>query len=849
MDLLAEAWLKCGEARGYYADVQLHKYYSERGRLEIRRLSGDLLDMNQCYINLAIIEHIREAEKQASDDRKMEQSAFTLFSRLKVQAPNADKNVILPKLFDERKGQDGTMDRPRRILIRGRAGVGKTTLCKKIVHDFLHAQLWAELFDRILWVPLRSLKGRSSLENLLHEEYITQQSDRDCLVEVLRETIFDPENARTLLLLDGLDEISGEQHVSGTDLDENFTELLNQQNVIITSRPYAVNLPSLKQFDLEVETIGFHPFQVQDYVAKVVNDQATAEEIQAFIGSHLLIQGLVQIPIQLDALCYSWHNDLGSAGGLKTMTALYTAIELKLWKKDILRVKRNGAQLSEHEAGKLRLRRQIKSKITNEIEFVEFLAFTGLVNDIIEFNQDIRDQVYKQPQISDVSDDILDRISFLRTSDPLSGRENRSYHFLHLTFQEFFAAQYFIRCWTSDTPDKLLIYLKFGPENQQSATQIPPERFLQQEKYGGRYDIFWRFVVGLLWDKDREQLRRFFEQIEAEPRDLLGPAHQRLLMHCFGEVPQSESKSLFGDPGDLRGEMERQCKQWSMYEYKRLKQMLLCRESEFPDQVLSKMLTEVSDMRVCILQALLSRSQLPSHVLEEIVNISKVDGDEAVRWSAVEALAKQPSLSESIIQTLVSRLGHGDGNIRQSALEALAKHAFLSESILQVLVSRLEHNDGDIRWSAIEALAKQPSLSESILQALVLRLEDNDRDVRQSAIEALAKQPSLSESILHALVSRLEDSDWNVRQSAVEALNTDFFYSMLPTLPTHTLQILYRSWVVRSLREQISCYIQDGNMYIEMPHYRKEIALQQRKDDVKMKFLTEASAMGTPRLR
>ena len=42
-----------------------------------------------------------------------------------------------------------------------------------------------------------------------------------------------------------------------------------------------------------------------------------------------------------------------------------------------------------------------------EMKLLEFLAFTGLVNDKIELNQDIRDQVYEQSRFSKMSDDIL----------------------------------------------------------------------------------------------------------------------------------------------------------------------------------------------------------------------------------------------------------------------------------------------------------------------------------------------------------------------------------------------------------------------------------------------------------
>lgn len=180
-DLLDRGWSECKEAQKFYADVRIREYYSQGGGLEIRRLSGTLLDMAQCCINLSVIEHAGENDQQLLHGREARSSAFTFFSHMKVQTSNTDKKVALPKLFEKRKCPDGTEARPKRTLIRGRAGVGKTTLCK-IIHDFLHAQLWEEYFDRILWMPLRSFKGTRSLNELLHDEYFALQGERDCLV-------------------------------------------------------------------------------------------------------------------------------------------------------------------------------------------------------------------------------------------------------------------------------------------------------------------------------------------------------------------------------------------------------------------------------------------------------------------------------------------------------------------------------------------------------------------------------------------------------------------------------------------------------------------------------------------
>ncbi|OKL55213.1 hypothetical protein UA08_09516 [Talaromyces atroroseus] len=786
--LLERAWLKCDEAQRFYADAGLCKYYTQGGRLEIKRLSGELLDMDRCYINLAIIVQSQDDVKRQFGNKKMEQqpSVFTLFTRLKVEASNTEAEVKLRDLFKDRKSPGGTISRPKRILIRGRAGVGKTTLCKKIVHDFLHDKLWGELFDRIFWIPLRSLKGKSSLEELLPYEYFSTQQEPEWFVQALWRALGDETDERTLLLLDGLDEISGERNISGTELTEKFRGLLNRRNVIITSRPYAVNLPGLTLFDLELETIGFHRDQVQAYLTRVV-DKAKAEAIRSFIQSHWLIQGLVQIPIQLDALCYSW--DSGLRGVPETMTALYQAIELKLWMKDILQLGKTEAPVE-----KLHTRPQIKHWVEKEIELVEVFAFTGLYNDIIEFDIDKRSTIYEQPSLRSMSDDELDRLSFLRTSDPTSESKYRVYHFIHLTFQEYFAAQYFVRHWMTRKPLQCFTF-RF----QKSTVQCTAERFLQQEKYSGRYDVFWRFVAGLLQSQGEEQLRRFFEMMEDGPYDFLGLAHQRILMHCFGEVPPNSGLE------NIRTGMEAQLKQWALFEYKLRGQMTLCREMEFPDSVLITLMNEEPEhMRSAILRSLLNRSNFSSCLLSQVASLLGQNISTGLESLVIAALRNQTALSEDILQAIVRRLEHSDSSVRRSAISALGTQTALSEDILQAIVRRLEHSDSSVRRSAIDALGTQTALSEDILQAIVRRLEDSDSSVRESAIDTLGKRTALSEDILQAIVRRLEDSDLFVRRSAIDALGKQ------PTLSEDILQAIVRRledsdiWVRQSAIDALS---------------------------------------------
>ena len=88
---------------------------------------------------------------------------------------------------------------------------------------------------------------------------------------------------------------------------------------------------------------------------------------------------------------------------------------------------------------------------------------------------------------------VLAKLSLLRTLDT-SDEGHRSYYFLYLTFQEYFAAQYYVEHWKSGKP---LPYLIFS-NGMARLESILPEPFLQREKYNACYDVLWRFVTRML---------------------------------------------------------------------------------------------------------------------------------------------------------------------------------------------------------------------------------------------------------------------------------------------------------------------------------------------------------------
>ncbi|KAJ8108670.1 hypothetical protein ONZ43_g6353 [Nemania bipapillata] len=433
-------------------DKQIRDSYTN-GKLNITRLSGSVLPMDQCYINLATVQR-NEHPGQSTHEFGRPGFRTSLLDRLNIEEPNTDQHISLANLFEPCKirGEE-EYRRPRRVLIRGRPGVGKTTLCKKIVYDFIHCQQWNNYFTRLLWIPLRNLQGRQGrykLADLLHDEYFAQYKDPQPILDVLYHECMKPDAAGTLFLLDGLDEIWHHRSLDNC-LDGIVQELLNQPNVIVTSRPSVQLLGEFKGFDIELETIGFYSDQVREYVQQVARVDANrditegaresekSQKIIEFLDEHPLVGDLVRIPIQLDALCFAW-DDISNEEP-QTMTDLYQAIESGLWKKDArhLRITSTNDILPA----------ELEVLLRDEVILLEKLAFAGIYNNLTVFDaKTIRTlSKYLAMPGGKTIDQTLREVSFLRSSDVSSKDASRRYYFLHLTIQEYFAARHLKRMW------------------------------------------------------------------------------------------------------------------------------------------------------------------------------------------------------------------------------------------------------------------------------------------------------------------------------------------------------------------------------------------------------------------
>ena len=192
------------------------------------------------------------------------------------------------------------------------------------------------------------------------------------------------------------------------------------------------------------------------------------------------------------------------------------------------------------------------------------------------------------------------------TLERVGPQKQKNYHFIHLTYQEYFATRYFVRKWKDHGQ----------PENVFKRQQkIDPAKFLQRHKYSTHYDVFWRFVSGLLDSGDKRDMGTpcFFQNIEEGLCDLLGPVHQRLVMHCLNELVLHEPNF-----SQFQSKLEDQLSQWLLFECKFMKKPpQLTRERELSDWVLLRALAKASDeMKILILKSLISRPVIQASIIE-----------------------------------------------------------------------------------------------------------------------------------------------------------------------------------------------------------------------------------------
>ncbi|CAF1640684.1 unnamed protein product [Adineta ricciae] len=746
----------------YLFELIKYKYLCDN-KIERFMNPSKAFPIEQSYINLAIVETKETHEKEKKlDNTQSIDAVMGAFEQIYGSKSPIDVKDIFTKCKDQN----------RNILVFGRAGIGKSTFCRYVAHQWAAGSIWSE-YELVVLIPLRSLvetnypKGKDySLIDILINQYFSDpfwsDEQKNKLVEKLVEQI---RRSKILWLLDGYDEIAQDPP---RHLQILLEQLLKTPHHIITSRPYMNTL----SYSVKMEITGFTDKNISNYIKlffnQLENSSHEDQNLLNFLKLNPKIWGIAHIPINLELICSVWSNFDWTKTNTVTITVLYDKLTEWICRRYLEKQK----GLSTNQTNQMR-KKKIYEQCQKELAFLESLAFHGMKINSILLSPELLERAEEQSNCELYSHPHLLNLGILKslTSDADSTGTrleiDKHYYFVHLSFQEYFAAGYLANVLSSTACNKAI-------------------EFIQQHKYNQRYQLLFAFLAGLLSETCDSQLNiKFWNTIFSEPLDITRMQHMALVIRCVDEI---NSNQTFIEAQQLFQLTTRWVETVLTHKFRYLLPFVknimracntICNATHI-HQALVRLLGDNQTTIVCRTLEFISSIPLnnPTNSLKRTVLQKIQHPDFDVKQQACDALHRmdEKAAMKEATDALVKALSDQDSNVRERACFALGpmgKKAATKE-LIDALLNALSDHNSNVRGYACEALGQigQKAAMKEVIDALVNVLSGCDSDVSRYACEALGQigEGAATKEVIDALVKPLSNDDFGVRLDASEAI-------------------------------------------------------------------------------